>query len=54
VFNATQVDGFTLPALPSRPASERIADAVAFFAALGADIRHGGNRAYYSVAVHTP
>ncbi len=47
VFNAAQVDGYEAPALPALPEPERIGHAEAFFAALGADIRHGGNRACY-------
>jgi len=47
VFNAAQVDGYATPALPVLPEPERIGHAEAFFAALGADIRHGGNRACY-------
>lgn len=47
VFNAAQVDGYAAPALPVLPEAERIGHAKAFFAALGADIRHGGNRACY-------
>ena len=35
------------PALPSLPAAERIGHAEAFFAAIGADIQHGGARACY-------
>lgn len=52
VFNVEQVEG--LPAhfyaLAERPPEtvQRIAHAEAFFAATGADIRHGGNRAYFS------
>lgn len=55
VFNCEQTDG--LPAhYYARPASvidpvQRIAHAETFFANLKADIRHGGNRAYY--AMHT-
>lgn len=52
VFNVEQIDG--LPAHYTAPASEavqnasqRIEAAEAFFAALGADIRHGGDKAYY-------
>lgn len=54
VFNVEQIDG--LPAhyyaKPEPPANilERIARADAFFAATGADIRHGGDRAYYANA----
>jgi len=47
VFNAAQVDGYAAPALPVLPEAERISHAEAFFAAIGADIRHGGNRACY-------
>lgn len=53
VFNADQVDGYTPQAAPETPEPspvqqpERIARADQFFAALGADIRHGGNRAFY-------
>ncbi len=47
VFNAAQVDGYEAPALPVLPEPERIGHAEAFFAALGADIRHGGSRACY-------
>lgn len=52
VFNVEQIDG--LPghlypvAQPQLDASLRIAHAEAFFAHLGADIRHGGGRAYYA------
>lgn len=54
VFNVEQVEG--LPAhfyaLAEQPAEsmQRIEQAEAFFAATGADIRQGGNRAYYSPA----
>lgn len=48
VFNAAQVDGYATPALPVLPEAERIGHAEAFFAAIGADIRHGGNRACYA------
>ena len=47
VFNAAQVDGYAAPALPVLPEAERIDHAEAFFAAIGADIRHGGARACY-------
>ena len=50
VFNAQQVDGFTAPLIPSLPPVERNAEADAFFKILGADLRHGGNRAYYHPA----
>jgi antirestriction protein ArdC len=50
VFNAEQVDGFLLPPLPELPEVERNEAAERFFAKLGADIRHGGQRAFYSPA----
>jgi hypothetical protein len=50
VFNADQVDGFTLPELPILPADERIQSADRFFNGLHADIRQGGARAFYSPA----
>ena len=43
VFNVAQVDGYTVPALPLLPAAERIGQAVAFFTAIGAEVRYGGN-----------
>jgi len=48
VFNAWQVDGYTptLDADSSMP--ERIAHAEAFFQALQAEVRHGGNQAFYA------
>ena len=48
VFNADQVDGYTLPAAPA-PANpaETIAHADAYIRATGAVIKHGGERAYY-------
>lgn len=48
VFNADQVDGYTPPALPETSTAERDERAEAFFASLGAEIRHGGNQAFYS------
>lgn len=56
VFNAGQVDGYDgkLPvkvALPAElPEGQRIAAADAFFGRVGAIVRHGGNRAFYSPA----
>lgn len=52
VFNVEQIEnlpeGFLAPReLPVNPAA-RIEHAESFFAATGADIRHGGGRAYYS------
>jgi antirestriction protein ArdC len=48
VFSAEQVDGWTVPELAARDTPERIADADTFISALGADVRHGGNRAAYN------
>jgi antirestriction protein ArdC len=52
VFNVEQVDGlpdhFYQPYAPTLDPAQRVAHADAFFAATGADIRHGGNRAYYA------
>jgi antirestriction protein ArdC len=54
VFNCEQIDDlparFRAPAAaPTLSAAERIARAEAFFAALGADIRHGGAQAWYAI-----
>ena len=48
VFNAGQVDGYTPKAEPALPMPERIERADTFFHAIGANVRHGGNRAYYA------
>ena len=48
VFAAEQVDGWEAPAKAERDTPERIAEAERFFDAIGADVRHGGNRAYYA------
>lgn len=54
VFNAEQVDGlpghFYAMSAPVLDPVARIARADRFFAASGADIRHGGNRAFYKAA----
>ncbi|MEL6445871.1 MAG: zincin-like metallopeptidase domain-containing protein [Bacteroidota bacterium] len=47
VFNADQVDGYTPPELPAVSEVERNTQADAFVRATGADIRHGGGRAFY-------
>ena len=47
VFNAEQVDGYEVPPTPPRPEIQRVQEAERFFEALGADIKHGGNRAFY-------
>jgi antirestriction protein ArdC len=53
VFNVDQVEGlpahFYAVAEPKLDAAQRIDHADAFFAASGADIRHGGNQAYYAL-----
>jgi antirestriction protein ArdC len=51
VFNVTQIEGlpggfYGAPA-PAESLIERIENAESFFAATGADVRHGGNRAFY-------
>ena len=48
VFNGAQVDGYTPKADPDATMPDRIAHADAFFQAIRADLRHGGNQAYYS------
>ena len=48
VFNAGQVDGYSPKVDEERPVLERIEDAEAFFKTIGADLRHGGNQAFYS------
>jgi antirestriction protein ArdC len=51
VFNSEQIDNlpphFTALAAPTLDPMQRIAHAESFFAATGADIRYGGNQAYY-------
>ena len=53
VFNVEQIEGlpahFHALAEPRLDPVQRIERAEAFFAATGADIRHGGNRAYYTI-----
>jgi antirestriction protein ArdC len=54
VFNAEQIDGlsdlyYAKPAPPT-PTIQRIGRVESFFSATGAIVRHGGNRAYYSVS----
>ncbi|WP_140986488.1 ArdC family protein [Asticcacaulis tiandongensis] len=55
VFNVEQIEGlpehFHAQAHTTRNPDERIAEAEAFFAATRADIRHGGDSAYYSPAL---
>lgn len=53
VFNVEQIEGlpahFYAKAVPVTETVPRIARAEQFFAAIGADIRHGGTMAYYAV-----
>lgn len=53
VFNVEQVDGlpahFYAVAAPQITEMERYLEAEAFFASLGAQVRHGGNRAFYAL-----
>lgn len=52
VFNVEQIDNlpahYYATATPALDPLARMAEAEGFFANLGADIRHGGNRAYYA------
>ena len=48
VFNAAHVDGYTPKAEPDATQLERIEQAEAFFRNMGANLQHGGNRAYDS------
>ena len=50
VFNAAQVDDYTAKAEIEMPLPERIERAEMFFRSVGADVSHGGNRAYYGPA----
>lgn len=61
VFAAEQVDGaadiLARRQRPTRDAPERLAAAETYFAAVGAHVDHGGNRAYYQPAtdeIHVP
>lgn len=47
VFNADQVDGYTPDELPETSPVERIERAERFVKATGAEIHHGGGRAFY-------
>jgi antirestriction protein ArdC len=51
VFNASQVDGFAVPAAPQALGPiERIANADRFVSATGAAVQHGGDRAFFQPA----
>jgi antirestriction protein ArdC len=57
VFNAAQVDGYTPKVDADATMPERITHAEAFFQAIGVDLRHGGNEAFYAPAsdhIQTP
>ena len=57
VFNADQVDGFSVPVLPVIGESERIQEAEAFFRNTRARVIENGSRAYYdskSDEIHMP
>lgn len=57
VFNAQQVDGYTMPEQPKESRAERMAEADAFFQAAGIEVKPGGNRAFYQPStdsVHMP
>lgn len=47
LFNASQIEGYEPPSEPDVQEVPRIESAETFFAALGADIRHGGAKAFY-------
>jgi antirestriction protein ArdC len=47
VFNADQVEGYERPTASAEPEKQRISQAEQFFAAIPAEVRHGGNGAYY-------
>lgn len=53
VFNAEQIEGlpphFTATIPQTKETPERITHAETFFAGTGADIRYGGNRAFYTI-----
>ena len=52
VFNVEQIEGlpghYTAKAEPRLNPDQRLEQAESFFASTGADIRHGGNRAFYA------
>jgi antirestriction protein ArdC len=50
VFNADQVDGYEAEELPEESLVERVGRADRFAQATGAEIQHGGGRAFYSPA----
>ncbi len=50
VFNAAQVDGYTPTVDADIPMPERIDHAETFFQSIQAEVRHGGNQAFYAPA----
>ena len=57
VFNADQVDGFSIPEIPALPEAQRIQQAEEFFRQTGARIIEAGMHAYYdtkSDEIHIP
>ena len=55
VFNVAQCERLPSPATPAAPLApfERIANAEAFLRAIGADVRHGGDAAFFSPSADT-
>ncbi len=49
VFNVAQVEGYRMVDVPRLSERERSDRAEDFYAALGVEVRHGGNRAYYNI-----
>jgi antirestriction protein ArdC len=47
LFNACQIEGYVPPEWPRVAPKPRIEEAEEFFSRLSADIRHGGNKAFY-------
>ena len=50
VFNAAQVDGYTVEETTPTSIVQRLKDVDQFTHATGAEVRHGGDRAYYTPA----
>jgi antirestriction protein ArdC len=48
LFNACQIEGYVPADWPATPPKPRIEQADEFFSRLGADLRHGGTKAFYS------
>ena len=51
LFNVAQIDGLEVLPEPKAPTFSPIADAEAIITASGAEVRHGGTRAFYSPAM---